>query len=203
MARLLLYRTYHGSAMPVRRSSPASSRGRTTPMPRQPLHLPGEVRARAAAPYPLLNVARPAGAFYLWPHVGGDDERFTRELFARANLTVLPAATSGARARPAIRAPGACGSRWCRRWRSAWRRRSACASFCRRTGWRGGENSRMSDLTSLRSIIDAAYERRAELSAKNVPRELESAVEECMGLLDSGRRGLPSRARAAGWSTNG
>jgi N-succinyldiaminopimelate aminotransferase len=44
---------------------------------------------------PLLNVARPAGAFYLWPHVGGDDERFTRELFARANLTVLPGSYLG------------------------------------------------------------------------------------------------------------
>ncbi len=39
---------------------------------------------------PVLHVERPAGAFYLWPDVGGDDERFTRELFARKNLTVLP-----------------------------------------------------------------------------------------------------------------
>ena len=59
----------------------------------------------------------------------------------------------------------------------------------------------MSDLTSLRSIIDAAYERRAELSAKNVPRELESAVEECMGLLDSGRARV-AEPRTGGWVVN-
>ena len=39
---------------------------------------------------PVIRVERPAGAFYLWTDVGGDDERFTRELFARKNLTVLP-----------------------------------------------------------------------------------------------------------------
>ncbi|HEY0767768.1 MAG TPA: hypothetical protein VGD47_07400, partial [Steroidobacteraceae bacterium] len=44
---------------------------------------------------PLLDVERPAGAFYLWPDVGGDDQRFTRELFARANLTVLPGSYLG------------------------------------------------------------------------------------------------------------
>ena len=59
----------------------------------------------------------------------------------------------------------------------------------------------MSDLTSLRSIIDAAYERRAELSAKNVPRELETAVEECMGLLDSGQARV-AEPRTGGWVVN-
>ena len=39
---------------------------------------------------PVMKVEKPAGAFYLWPEVGGDDERFTRELFARTNITVLP-----------------------------------------------------------------------------------------------------------------
>jgi len=39
---------------------------------------------------PVMKVEKPAGAFYLWPDVGGDDEVFTRELFARKNLTVLP-----------------------------------------------------------------------------------------------------------------
>jgi len=42
-----------------------------------------------------MDVTQPAGAFYLWPDVGGDDERFTRELFARANLTVLPGSYLG------------------------------------------------------------------------------------------------------------
>jgi N-succinyldiaminopimelate aminotransferase len=38
----------------------------------------------------VMQVEKPAGAFYLWPDIGGDDERFTRELFARKNITVLP-----------------------------------------------------------------------------------------------------------------
>ena len=38
----------------------------------------------------VMKVEQPAGAFYLWPDIGGDDERFTRELFARKNITVLP-----------------------------------------------------------------------------------------------------------------
>jgi N-succinyldiaminopimelate aminotransferase len=38
----------------------------------------------------VMKVEKPAGAFYLWPDIGGDDERFTRELFARKNITVLP-----------------------------------------------------------------------------------------------------------------
>ena len=45
----------------------------------------------------------------------------------------------------------------------------------------------MSDLRTLQSTIDAAFERRAELGPGNIPRDLESALEECLGLLDSGR----------------
>jgi N-succinyldiaminopimelate aminotransferase len=39
---------------------------------------------------PVMRVEKPAGAFYLWPDIGGDDERFTRELFGSKNITVLP-----------------------------------------------------------------------------------------------------------------
>ncbi|HTY48562.1 MAG TPA: succinyldiaminopimelate transaminase, partial [Steroidobacteraceae bacterium] len=36
------------------------------------------------------------GAFYLWAGVrGGGDQRFTRELYARANVTVLPGSYLG------------------------------------------------------------------------------------------------------------
>src|SRR5437870_2231006 len=44
----------------------------------------------------------------------------------------------------------------------------------------------MSDPGSLRAVIDAAFERRAELGPGNVPPDLESALEECLTLLDSG-----------------
>jgi N-succinyldiaminopimelate aminotransferase len=52
-------------------------------------------REKFAAVVPLLAPAMaaplPDAAFYLWAQVpGGDDESFTRELFAATNVTVLP-----------------------------------------------------------------------------------------------------------------
>jgi N-succinyldiaminopimelate aminotransferase len=44
---------------------------------------------------PVMDVTRPAGAFFLWPDIGGDDEDFTRELFATQNITVLPGSYLG------------------------------------------------------------------------------------------------------------
>jgi 2,3,4,5-tetrahydropyridine-2,6-dicarboxylate N-succinyltransferase len=44
----------------------------------------------------------------------------------------------------------------------------------------------VSSAARLRSIIDAAFERRAELGPKNVPAELDVALEETLGLLDRG-----------------
>ena len=45
----------------------------------------------------------------------------------------------------------------------------------------------MNELTRLKSIIDAAFEHRGELSARHLPSELDQALEECLTLLDSGR----------------
>jgi N-succinyldiaminopimelate aminotransferase len=39
---------------------------------------------------PVLDVARPEAGFYLWPKLPNDDEVFTRELYARENVLVLP-----------------------------------------------------------------------------------------------------------------
>jgi N-succinyldiaminopimelate aminotransferase len=39
---------------------------------------------------PVIRAVRPAGGFYLWLHVGGDDEAFTAGLFAAQNVTVVP-----------------------------------------------------------------------------------------------------------------
>ena len=44
----------------------------------------------------------------------------------------------------------------------------------------------MSELERLRAIIDAAFERRASLSARHLPRELDRGLEECLTLLDRG-----------------
>jgi 2,3,4,5-tetrahydropyridine-2,6-dicarboxylate N-succinyltransferase len=43
------------------------------------------------------------------------------------------------------------------------------------------------DVGKLKSIIDAAFERRVELTPKTVSADLNAAIEECIELLDSGR----------------
>ena len=43
------------------------------------------------------------------------------------------------------------------------------------------------ELQTLRTTIDAAFERRAELTPKSVPADVNAAIEESIALLDSGR----------------
>jgi len=45
----------------------------------------------------------------------------------------------------------------------------------------------MSEPDTLRAVIDAAFERRGELNPQSLSPELAAALEECLGLLDSGR----------------
>jgi len=59
----------------------------------------------------------------------------------------------------------------------------------------------MSDPTALKSIIDAAFERRASLSPQNLPHELDGALEECLTLLDSGRARV-AEPREGRWVVN-
>jgi N-succinyldiaminopimelate aminotransferase len=91
VARFLLYRTYQGGAM-----SPLVQ-GASTAAWNDDAHAKDN-RRRYREKYDrvlpilqsVLEVERPAGAFYLWPEVGGNDERFARELYAACNLLVLP-----------------------------------------------------------------------------------------------------------------
>jgi len=39
---------------------------------------------------PVMKVEKPEASFYLWPETPQDDETFTRELYARENVLVLP-----------------------------------------------------------------------------------------------------------------
>ncbi|MGH8133462.1 MAG: 2,3,4,5-tetrahydropyridine-2,6-dicarboxylate N-succinyltransferase [Steroidobacteraceae bacterium] len=59
----------------------------------------------------------------------------------------------------------------------------------------------MSDLADLRSIVDAAYERRAGLTPASLPRELGQALEECLVLLDSGQARV-AEPQGGGWVVN-
>ena len=87
----LLYRTYHGCAMPAptQRASIAAWTDDT--------HVQVN-RARYRSKFdqvipilaPVVDVHRPAGGFYLWLNVGDDDEAFTAGLYAQQNITVVP-----------------------------------------------------------------------------------------------------------------
>ena len=59
----------------------------------------------------------------------------------------------------------------------------------------------MSELARLRSIIEAAFERRASLGPKHLPGELDGALEECLTLLDRGEVRV-AEPRDAGWVVN-
>jgi len=92
----LLYRTYHGCAMPIptQLASIAAWNDDAHVEDNRALY-----RQKFSAVLPILSplfaalgheLQQPAGGFYLWPLVGEDDERFTRELFAQQHVTVVP-----------------------------------------------------------------------------------------------------------------
>jgi 2,3,4,5-tetrahydropyridine-2,6-dicarboxylate N-succinyltransferase len=59
----------------------------------------------------------------------------------------------------------------------------------------------MSDLENLATLIDAAFERRAELSPRNLPHQLSVALDECLELLDRGTVRVAEK-REGGWQVN-
>ncbi|MFS0826058.1 succinyldiaminopimelate transaminase [Pseudomonas phoenicis] len=87
----LLYRTYHGCAMPVQTQLASIAAW----------HDEAHVRANRdqyRAKYdavleilqPVMDVQRPDGSFYLWAKVPGCDAEFTRDLFVAEHVTVVP-----------------------------------------------------------------------------------------------------------------
>jgi N-succinyldiaminopimelate aminotransferase len=96
IARYLLYRTYHGNAMPLPTQAASTAAWNDDAHVAANRRLYQEKFSRVLPILsPLIDVTRPAGAFYLWPHVGGDDEAFTRDLFATQNVTLLPGSYLG------------------------------------------------------------------------------------------------------------
>jgi N-succinyldiaminopimelate aminotransferase len=87
----LLYRTYHGCAMPVPTQLASIVAWDDDAHAAANRVLYREKYARVLPILaPVLDVVEPDGAFYLWPDVQRDDETFTRDLFATQNLTILP-----------------------------------------------------------------------------------------------------------------
>ncbi|HEY6816196.1 MAG TPA: succinyldiaminopimelate transaminase [Croceibacterium sp.] len=87
----LLYRTYHGCAMPIptQLASIAAWNDDAHAAANRAMYREKYARVLPIL-QPVLDVVEPDGAFYLWPDVGRDDEAFTRDLFATQNLTILP-----------------------------------------------------------------------------------------------------------------
>jgi N-succinyldiaminopimelate aminotransferase len=96
IARFLLYRTYHGSAMPVptQLASIAAWNDDAHAAANRRLYQQKFARVLPILS-PVMDVTRPAGAFFLWPDVGGDDEVFTRDLYATQNVLLLPGSYLG------------------------------------------------------------------------------------------------------------
>ena len=90
MKPFLLYRTYHGCAMPL------TTQLASIPAWNDDAHVVENrslYRQKFAGVLPILQevveVSAPEAGFYLWPRVT-DDERFTRELFECKHVKVLP-----------------------------------------------------------------------------------------------------------------
>jgi N-succinyldiaminopimelate aminotransferase len=96
ISRFLLYRTYHGSAMAVPTQLASITAWEDDEHAARNRRLYQEKFERVL---PILasclEVEKPEGAFYLWPQVRGDDERFVRELYASTAVTVLPGSYLG------------------------------------------------------------------------------------------------------------
>ena len=87
----LLYRTYHGCAMPVQTQLASVAAWNDEAHVRENRD---QYRAKYDAVLdilaPVMDVQRPDGSFYLWARTPTDDAQFTRELFAQQHVTVVP-----------------------------------------------------------------------------------------------------------------
>ncbi len=90
LSRFLLYRTYHGCAMPLysQHASIDAWNDEQHVIANRDLY-----RAKFDAVLErldgVLNVSRPDAGFYLWAETSVDDETFARELFGQQHITVL------------------------------------------------------------------------------------------------------------------
>ncbi len=87
----LLYRTYHGCAMPVQTQLASIAAWNDEEHVRANRTLYREkFDAVLAILAPVMDVQRPDGSFYLWPKVPMDDAQFCQQLFEQQHVTVVP-----------------------------------------------------------------------------------------------------------------
>ena len=91
LEKFLLYRTYHGCAMPpiVQAASTVAWKDEKHVKHNRDLY-----REKFASVLkilqPVLNVKQPEASFYLWPETPIDDETFTQQLYAQQHVNVVP-----------------------------------------------------------------------------------------------------------------
>lgn len=91
LKQFLLYRTYHGCAMPVQTQLASVAAWNDEAHVRANRDLYREkFDALLKILAPVMDVQRPDGGFYLWARTPGDDTLFTRDLFAAEHVTVVP-----------------------------------------------------------------------------------------------------------------
>jgi N-succinyldiaminopimelate aminotransferase len=91
LERFLLYRTYHGCAMPLQNQAASIAAWRDEQHVRDNRALYRQkFREVAEILAPVLDFQVPAAGFYLWPRTPLPDTEFTRRLFAEENVAVLP-----------------------------------------------------------------------------------------------------------------
>ncbi|MGE6244327.1 succinyldiaminopimelate transaminase [Ectopseudomonas guguanensis] len=91
LKQFLLYRTYHGCAMPVQTQLASVAAWNDEAHVRANRDLYREkFDAVLKILAPVMDVQRPDGGFYLWARTPGDDTLFTRDLFAAEHVTVVP-----------------------------------------------------------------------------------------------------------------
>ncbi len=91
LEQFLLYRTYHGCAMspPVQEASQVAWGDEKHVLDNR-IQYREKFDAVLDILSPVMDVKKPQASFYLWADVGMDDEKFTREIYAKENLNVVP-----------------------------------------------------------------------------------------------------------------
>jgi len=92
MRDYLLYRTYHGCAMPLpAQLASVEAWNDDAHVVTNRAYYRQKFETAIEILSPVLDVTLPPAAFYLWPAIHGmDDETFVRRLYAEQNLTLLP-----------------------------------------------------------------------------------------------------------------
>lgn len=91
LAKFLLYRTYHGCAMPVHHqlASIAAWSDESHVIANRALYR-DKFDAVVDILGPTMSCERPTAGFYLWPSTPVDDKAFAQQLYRQENVAVLP-----------------------------------------------------------------------------------------------------------------